>query len=147
MMYGLHDENGILIQKQPNPADGFIAIPDNAVCGMIRDDQTGEYSNPDPNPPAINQIKAEAERRIIAFCPEWRQRNFLAMRMKLLPKTLSLPPTITPSEQDKLDLYDDVFDHINAIRATSDSLEGTLPVDYTDDSHWPTDPGLDLTDK
>ncbi len=46
MPYGLHDENGVLLQKQPNPASGFIEIPSSAICGMVRDAETGEYSLP-----------------------------------------------------------------------------------------------------
>ena len=36
MPYGLIDENDILIQKQPDPSNGFIEIPSDAVCGQIK---------------------------------------------------------------------------------------------------------------
>ena len=146
-MYGLHDQNGVLIQKQPQEAEGFIDIPESAVCGMVRDSETGEYSLPDPIAPTVEQVKAETQRRILDFCPDWKQRNLTALSVRLNRKSLVVPPVITPTEQDQLDFADAVFDHIDAIRTASDVLEGTLPVDYTDDSHWPADPGLDLTDK
>lgn len=147
MLYGLHDLNGTLVQKQKKYAEGFIEIPANAVCGMIRDTETGEYSLPDPVAPTVEQVKDEAQRRILAFCPDWKQRNLTALSVRLNRKALVVPPVITPAEQDDMDLADAVFDHIDAIRQASDTLEGTLPVDYKDDSHWPVDPGLDLSDK
>lgn len=30
-------ENGIVVQKQPNPHDGFIEAPDDVVCGYFFD--------------------------------------------------------------------------------------------------------------
>jgi hypothetical protein len=29
-------ENNLVIQKQPNPQDGFIEAPDDVVCGMVK---------------------------------------------------------------------------------------------------------------
>jgi len=34
MAYGLLDQNNILIQKDVEPHNGFIQIPDNAICGQ-----------------------------------------------------------------------------------------------------------------
>lgn len=45
-------ENGIVVQKQPHPADGFIEAPDSVVCGQI-DQGGGVYADP---PPSVEQI-------------------------------------------------------------------------------------------
>lgn len=37
-------ENGIVVQIQSKDADGFIAVPDNIVCGMVQDG--GDFINP-----------------------------------------------------------------------------------------------------
>lgn len=37
-------ENGVVVQKQPNAAQGFIESPDSVVCGMLY--ANGEYSAP-----------------------------------------------------------------------------------------------------
>lgn len=46
MFYG-KIENGILVQRQRNPQDGFVEIPSNVVCGMEYDEQSGEWSDPE----------------------------------------------------------------------------------------------------
>lgn len=46
--YGLI-ENGVLIQKQYKPQEGFVKIPDSAVCGMSWNGNN--FVSP---PPAIN---------------------------------------------------------------------------------------------
>lgn len=49
MPYGLI-ENGILIQKQLDPQEGFIEIPDNVVCGMYFDGNDFIMPDPDEEP-------------------------------------------------------------------------------------------------
>lgn len=100
-----------------------------------------------PPPATEEDIKVEAQRRIVAFCPEWKQRNMMMEKIDLLDKKRSSPLTFTQAEQDRLDLINDAIAHINAIRSASDTLEGTLPTDYTDDTHWPGPPGIDLDEK
>lgn len=39
-------ENGVVVQKQPYPGDGFIEVSDDVVCGMTYDGR--EFSVPVP---------------------------------------------------------------------------------------------------
>mgnify|MGYP003640800807 FL=1 len=48
-------ENGIVTQKQPNQQDGFIEAPDNVVCGMLYNAETGEFSAPPAPAPQVPQ--------------------------------------------------------------------------------------------
>ena len=49
MRYG-KVEAGILIQRQLTPEDGFIEIPDSAVCGQLTADGGKTFTNPEPWP-------------------------------------------------------------------------------------------------
>ena len=44
-MFGLLDQNNVLIQKQPNNQEGFVSIPNDAVCGQIMQGD-GSFINP-----------------------------------------------------------------------------------------------------
>ena len=61
-MYGLHDKNDVLIQKQPNMAAGFIDIPDNVFCGQIRQ---GDGSYIDPPAPNLTVDAAQVELNLL----------------------------------------------------------------------------------
>lgn len=50
-------ENGIVVQKQPNAQDGFIAAPDMVVCGQIRQED-GSFTDP---PPPDETVKRQYE--------------------------------------------------------------------------------------
>ena len=63
---------------------------------------------------AIIMIKAEAQRRILARYPQWKQINL----------------TRTPQAVE-------MWAWIDAVRAKSNEMEQTQPSDYADDRHWP----------
>ena len=46
-------ESGVVVQKQPNPQDGFIAASDGVVCGMLYNSETGEFTAPEPVPQPV----------------------------------------------------------------------------------------------
>ena len=46
-------ESGVVVQKQPNPQDGFIAASDGVVCGMLYNAETGEFTAPEPVPQPV----------------------------------------------------------------------------------------------
>ena len=46
-------ESGVVIQKQPNPQDGFIQAPDSVICGMLYNSETGEFTSPEPVPQPV----------------------------------------------------------------------------------------------
>lgn len=57
-MFVLLDENNIVIQKQPNAAEGFILAPADVVCGQIFDGET--FVNPPQSPETIKLKKLAA---------------------------------------------------------------------------------------
>jgi hypothetical protein len=96
--------------------------------------------NTAPAPEAIRAgriaaIKAEAERRILAICPEWKQRNLTAQAAILAEKGRS---QWTAGELDAWTTGEALWAQVAAIRAASDALEAMdpIPEDITDDTHW-----------
>ena len=76
-------------------------------------------------------IKYEAQRRILAVAPEWRQRNAAI--------------DIQSSDADVRAAAQAVIDAVNAIRAKSNEIEAALPAksdadilafNARDDAHW-----------
>lgn len=90
---------------------------------------------PEPDPIMAQNVKAEAYRRIIAICPEWKQRNLTAQAVLLAEKGRS---NWTDEEQAAWDAGEVIWSQISAIRAASDVLEALdpIPTDYMDDKHW-----------
>ena len=56
-MYGKFNNN-ILVQKQPNKEAGFIEIPDDLVCGAIKDGKGFKYPKPEANKLSYKQLRA-----------------------------------------------------------------------------------------
>ena len=46
-------ENGVVVQKQPYPQDGFIETTNSVVCGMLYDAQTDKFTTPPTAPEPI----------------------------------------------------------------------------------------------
>jgi len=84
----------------------------------------------------IRRVKAEANRRIVALCPEWKQRNLTAQAAQLAKKGEA---NWTTAEADAWAAGEALWLQIAAIRAASDTIEAMdpLPVDVTDDTLWP----------
>lgn len=80
-------------------------------------------------------VKAEAARRILEICPEWKQRNLTAQAAILAKKGEA---NWTPEEQAAWDAGEAIWTKIAAIRAKSDALEAMdpIPADFKDDSYW-----------
>lgn len=101
-------------------------------------DPTGVPDEPVPaaEPLSVQQVKAEAQRRILALCPEWKQRNLTAQAVILAKKGAD---NWTPEEQTAWDAGEALWTQIAAIRAASDVIEqlDPIPQDFTDDSYWP----------
>lgn len=81
-------------------------------------------------------VKAEAHRRIVAICPEWKQRNLTAQATLLAEKGRA---NWTAEEADRWDAGATLWAQISAIRVASDALEAMTPIpaDFADDSYWP----------
>ncbi|MFD1342871.1 hypothetical protein [Litorisediminicola beolgyonensis] len=81
-------------------------------------------------------VKAEAGRRILALCPEWKQRNLTAQASILAEKGRA---TWSPEEQAAWDDGEALWTQIAAIRTRSNEIEAMdpPPADPTDDALWP----------
>ena len=80
-------------------------------------------------------VKAEAARRILEICPEWKQRNLTEQAAILAKKGEA---NWTPEEQAAWDAGEVIWTQIAIIRAKSDALEAMdpIPTDFKDDSYW-----------
>jgi len=83
----------------------------------------------------IEAVKVEAMRRILAICPEWKQRNLTAQAAILAEKGRA---NWTTDELAAWDAGRAIWDQIAAIRQRSDALEAMdpIPADFADDHHW-----------
>jgi hypothetical protein len=84
--------------------------------------------------PIARDIKEEAQRRILARFPEWRQFNLTMRFTELLRKGEAL---WTAAERADATAFQGAWDWIKSVRAASNTLEASLPPDYQDDRHWP----------
>ena len=57
-MYG-KIENGTLVQKQPNKEDGFVKVPQDAICGQVLNGE--KFVNPPPAPDMRTYKEKRAE--------------------------------------------------------------------------------------
>ena len=92
---------------------------------------------PEPEPVVVlpAEVKAEAGRRIVAICPEWRQRNLTAQATQLLRKG---EVNWSSEEAAAWAAGQAIWDQIAAIRARSDEIEAMdpIPADFRDDAYW-----------
>ncbi len=84
---------------------------------------------------SLDEVKAEAGRRIVAICPEWRQRNLTAQATLLLRKGEA---NWTPEDATAWAAGQVIWDQIAEIRARSDEIEvmDPIPADFRDDIWW-----------
>lgn len=57
MRYALLSEDGVVVQIQPNPQEGFIEVPAYVVCGMVQQGD-GSFAAPPPSPPTASEVEA-----------------------------------------------------------------------------------------
>ena len=69
----------------------------------------------------VARVKAEAGRRILAMCPQWKQANLTARMVELMPGRIA--GTLTQGEQSEIAGAEAIWAHIKAIRAHSNTLE------------------------
>ena len=134
MRYAVVEKNIVVnIVKADTPLqDNWI----EAKGANIGDTWNGEdFISPTPPEPSIEQIKQEAQLRIVAICPEWKQNN-----LNRLAAVLSEKGRENWTEQDEADWNDAqlMWDQIDDIRSTSNVLEATepRPSDFREDYHW-----------
>lgn len=72
----------------------------------------------------VIDVKHEANRRILAIMPDWKQRNSIARAAELSRKESK--GTATPEEITELDQLETTWAGIKAIRSASDSIEAEV---------------------
>ena len=106
----------------------------NAATGEITVDKSWKSDAPAPAF-TVGDVKAEAGRRILEFCPEWKQRNLTAQAAILAEKGRA---NWTREERGAWASGEKTWAHIAAIRAASEKLEAmkTIP-NPTEWDGWP----------
>jgi len=89
--------------------------------------------------PTAGDVKAEAERRILAIMPEYRQRNTLALFAEAVLKYGADPANWPADLQSANQQAMAVWEAIKAIRSRSDEIEQMTPIpaDFAADQNWP----------
>lgn len=87
---------------------------------------------------SAHDVKAEANRRIEAIMPSFKQRNALALGMETV-MTYGADPANWPEDLQQVNAaMMDKWAIIKAIRIRSDEIEAMdpIPTDFRDDSYW-----------
>lgn len=94
---------------------------------------------PRPRDEVLAQVKAEAQRRILAVFPFHHQLNTAGRGIEVLFDVVTTGREMTEAEQTELAAGLNAYGKIKAIRAASDAIEGMdpLPADITNDELWP----------
>ena len=127
---------------------GILANQDNLIQGdwvECQKKQDGTYADnynldgtPAPDDPIDpSAVKSEAGRRIVAICPEWKQRNHIATDLTYTKIIQSGGTLTTEQESDRAEM-EAVWESIQSIRTKSDEIEAMspIPADFKDDSYW-----------
>ena len=134
------DANGLLYGIQPDRVSEVTE--DWTEC---QKDAEGNYGNryntdgtiaADPEP-TVDQIKAEAGKRIVAICPEWQQRNYIATSLTFTDM-IQDGETLTAEQETQRSEIKAIWTTIQGIRTKSDEIEAMspIPADFKDDSYW-----------
>ena len=86
-------------------------------------------------PVTVDDVKAEAYRRIVEVLPEWKQRNLTAQAAVLAEKGRA---NWSSAELAAWDAGSALWAEVQSIRNASDALEemDEIPADYRNDSYW-----------
>lgn len=134
------DSNGNMYGIEPSQQ--HLIKPEWTLCEKKPDGSNADYYNidgtiaPDPEP-TVEEVKAEANRRIIELCPEWKQRNYIATDLTFT-KITQAGGTLTAEQEAARSAMESVWTTIQGIRAKSDEIEAMSPIpqDYTNDTYW-----------
>jgi len=134
------NEDGQLYGVNPdrvgNTPDDWVECqkkPDGTYADRYNTDGTPA---PDPEP-TVEQVKAEAGRRILDVCPEWKQRNHIATDLTYT-KIIQAGGSLTAEQEESRVAIESVWASVQNIRSKSDEIEAMSPIpqDYTNDSYW-----------
>ena len=87
--------------------------------------------------PTVEEVKAEAGRRILDVCPEWKQRNHIATDLTYT-KIIQAGGSLTSEQEEKRAAIESVWVAVQTLRFKSDEIEAMSPIpqDFTNDSYW-----------
>ena len=129
-------------QYKISPAQSDLINDDWVECQKREDGTYARSYNldgtPEPDPePTVNQIKAEAGKRIVAICPEWQQRNYIATSLTFTDM-IQDGETLTAEQETQRSEIKALWTTIQGIRTKSDEIEAMTPIpaDFKDDSYW-----------
>lgn len=100
------------------------------------------FSKPLPPTPTADDIRAEAQRRIVTLTGARDLQSSMAKQLNALMRATELTNakasgvTLSPEEEAEAAALQAIADRIKVIRAASNRLEASLPVDFRDDRHW-----------
>ena len=127
----------------PRPPEGAVEVSE-AHWRECLDNQgqrrfvAGRLVPAEPPRPTADDVRAECHRRIIAFMPDWKQRNALARSQEL--QEVRETRVLTADEEAEAEVIRQSWGWIKLIRRSSNIMEPEPPADYRDDIHWPTRP-------
>lgn len=123
-------------------AQSDLIKQDWVECQKKQDGTYADNYNLDGTPapddePTADEVKAEANRRIVAICPEWKQRNYIATDLTFT-KIIQTGGTLTAEQEAARSNMESVWTTIQGIRAKSDEIEAMSPIpqDFASDSYW-----------
>jgi len=115
---------------------------DWAECQKKQDGTYADNYNLDGTPapdddPTFEQVKAEAGRRILDVCPEWKQRNHIATDLTYA-KIIQAGGSLTAEQEESRVAIESVWESVQNIRSKSNEIEAMSPIpqDFTNDSYW-----------
>jgi len=87
--------------------------------------------------PTVEEVKAEAGRRILDICPEWKQRNHIATDLTYA-KIIQAGGSLTAEQEESRAAIESVWASVQGIRSKSNEIEEMTPIpqDFTNDSYW-----------
>lgn len=147
----LIDASGLVVNKillplpgvKWRPPEGLTLGPDGGEVGDRWDGKVFHRPHAPPVPPTIDDIKVEAQERIIALFGASsfdaviaKQVNMLTRAAELREKSAGGAWPLTEYEQSELAEIKRLHAAIAGIRSASNDLEQTLPADYRDKKHW-----------
>lgn len=92
---------------------------------------------------AVNLVRAEAQRRIVALTGAADLQSSVAKQLNALMRAMELTNkrtlgvTLTAEEEAEAAALQGLADSIKAIRAASNILGASMPEDVAADHHWP----------
>lgn len=111
-------------------------VDGGGVVGLLaRGGSVSPYAAP---PLTIDEVKAEAHRRIVAVMPEHKQRNLTALALETMQEH-GTNPALWPAGLKAInDVAKAKWGQIKDLRTKSDEIEAMNPIpnDFTDDSYW-----------